>query len=519
MPLAPITTEIKDRTIFKDTSLLDPALRPIVAGSIGCHVPGILLPHPDPNCKESMKAGVKKRFACKPPPHNPALLRDLEQFVARWCVENLVPLSVDTDLSQETWLQEAPYPEWRRNELLTRWNNIGGKLQDKHYYVKSFMKDEHYADWKYPRAINARTDEFKCAVGPWFHAIEKEIFKNEYFIKYIPVSERPAYIKSMLYSDGARFMCTDYTSFEAHFTQELMTSVEFVMYKYMTQRLPGNVDFSWILDNVLAGRNHCIFKGFNVDVDATRMSGEMCTSLGNGFANLMFLLFVCSQNGNTNVRAVIEGDDCLATMIGDFPTTENFRDLGLTIKIEEHDSLNHASFCGLVFDLEDELVVCDPMSKVASFGWVQRKYARSKTARQLELLRAKSLSLLYQFPGCPIVTELAKYGLRVSEGYRANFAASTDYWSNRIAREAIAYHNSRSHADIEIPMATRLLVEEKFGVSVEQQLVAEDYLRNLDKLQPLEIELNFPGSWHEYAQRYVHVLPVSPYLEYPPVTF
>jgi hypothetical protein len=39
----------------------DPSIRPIIQRSLGCHVRGVALPHPDPACPNTMIAGV-----CKP---------------------------------------------------------------------------------------------------------------------------------------------------------------------------------------------------------------------------------------------------------------------------------------------------------------------------------------------------------------------------------------------------------------------------------------------------------------------
>ncbi len=48
-------------------------------------------------------------------------------------------------------------------------------------------------------------------------------------------------------------------------------------------------------------------------------------------------------------------------------------------------------------------------------------------------------------------------------------------------------------------MATRLLVEQKYGVSVSDQLAIESYLDSLDVLQPLDLTMlhpdTFPASW------------------------
>ena len=48
---------------------------------------------------------------------------------------------------------------------------------------------------------------------------------------------------------------------------------------------------------VIQGENRVFSKWFSGSVFARRMSGEMNTSLGNGFANLMMMTEVCLRIG------------------------------------------------------------------------------------------------------------------------------------------------------------------------------------------------------------------------------
>ncbi len=77
-------------------------------------------------------------------------------------------------------------------------------------------------------------------------------------------------------------MATDYTSFEALFTPELMDAVEMQLYDYMLEHVSGGKDTLRLIRRVQLGRNHIDSKYVSVDISGKRMSGEMCTSLGNG---------------------------------------------------------------------------------------------------------------------------------------------------------------------------------------------------------------------------------------------
>jgi hypothetical protein len=483
--------------------------RPPVQISLGCHVEGVARPHPDPLDPLTTQAGVRMRFARAPPSPNPRKMKRLAKFVRTWVKENLTPLAADTDLSIESWLESTSYPRKRKDELLEKMDKFT-HLDDsdkKYKMCKSFMKDECYDEYKHARGINSRSDEFKCIVGPIFKKIEEEVYKHEAFIKHVPVAERPKYIMDMLYTDGAQYGVTDYTAFESLFTKQLMTICEFEMYNYMTMNLAENAWFMKICKEVLGGTNVCEFKTFVVKLLATRMSGEMCTSLGNGFSNLMFMLFLCEEIGSKNTKGVVEGDDGLFRTQGRFPTRDEFAELGLNIKIETKDSLAEASFCGILFDPDDQINITDVKKVVASFGWTTRQYANANKHTLKKLLRCKSLSFAYQYPGCPIISSLAQYGLRVTRSYDVSRfldrMKTSSYYHMEILR--LAVKDEKNIQVLQPPMKTRLLVERLYGISVEQQLSVEAYLDGLEDVTPLcpiSIDSDWPAAWLHYWNTY-----------------
>lgn len=501
----PTIAPLKPGTIFGEFIEITLRDRPVMRGSLGCHLIGAARPVPDTNDPANMKAGSAKRFCANPPKGCPIRLRRLRRFVRAWVRKNLVPLARDSDISYRTWLAGTNYTVARQKELIRKIEaNPDMKLR-KNRCVKMFLKDENYPEYKYPRGINARVDEFKCAVGPIFKLIEKELFKLDWFIKKIPVNERPAYILNKL-GHANRFMASDYSSFEALFTRELMMACEYELYSYMVQDLPGGDEWLQLVREVIMGNNELHNKFFKILIEATRMSGEMNTSLGNSFSNLMFTLFLAEENGCDNVEGVVEGDDGLFTMSGPFPTAKDYESLGLTIKIEEHDNLAKAAFCSLLFDVEDMVNITDPIKVLQSFGWCQSNYAGSSLRRKKELLRCKALSVIYQYNGAPVLMALAKYGLRATHGVRPRPGyQGTCAWE----RELIAQVLKTKTEIKEVGMKSRLLVEEKFGLSVEHQLAIEAYLDSLNELQPLQHHLITLHSTHDqehYYHNYVRVV-------------
>jgi hypothetical protein len=458
--------------------------------------------------------GVFKRFACKPPDAEADLLARLKAFVLLWCCQNLVPLPSDSDLSVDAWLEQTGYSRGRINELKNKWKNCGGVLSPRHFVVKSFVKDESYPEWKHARWINSRTDEFKCAVGPTFKAIEKELFKSSWFIKKIPVKDRPKFIYDNVYRLGSKYVCTDYTAFESHFTRLLFESCEFVLYDFMTQYLPSREEFHYYIHDVIGGRNECFSKLVTVAVQATRMSGEMCTSLGNGFSNLMFFLFLCKLKGCTNIVGVIEGDDGLFAVTGPHPTEDDFKRLGLTIKMQVFDDLAKASFCGLIFDASDLINIADPIKILCQTGFSTQQYVFAKSKILRGLLKAKAFSLAYQYPGCPIICSFSRYLLRVLEDDYVYFRKGNSDYSDFLQKEAYTFWlHHREVLEVDPLPATRLLMENVYGISVSDQYAMETYFDSLTAISIIDnqIVLNYvPLLWKECGAMYIRHAPLDP---------
>lgn len=477
--------------------------RPPTSVSTGPHMAGAALPHADPQDPHTLRAGVKKRVTIAMPRSQRRLMDKLGIFVDKWLKRNLVPLPFDSDTSFETWIASTYYPEWRKAELRLKWQELGGwaGLTKKHFVTKGFMKDEPYTEWKHARSINSRTDEFKCAVGPIFRLIEKELFSLPYFIKKIPTADRPNYIKNLLSRTGAEYVATDYTAFEANFVKTLMEQVEMRLYKYMTVNLINGQEWYDLVHDVMTGTQRMQFKHFTAKVEATRMSGEMCTSLGNSFTNLMVMLFMCEEYGVKDVMGVVEGDDGLFVGTGSFPSEAEFKKLGLMLKMEKHKSLAEASFCGLVFDEHDLENIADPLKLMASFGWTTSQYAGAKKSKLLCLLRAKSMSYLCQYPACPVVASMARYGLRVTAGYdvRGVLSKTKNTWD----RQFLHFLDDFKDQNRPIGMATRDLMERKFGLSVSDQLRLEAMFDSKDDLLPFDPRVPVPSSWVAYWDTYV----------------
>ncbi len=483
-PYKPIRTNVRFRK-RRGAGKLD-----IPRVSLGCHVNGAVPPSPDPYDKRTLIGGACKRIACQLPHIDRGLLREFRGFVRSWLHHNLKPLPADTNFDVVRWLAESKYPLWRRLQIYRKWHAVGGRIGPRQLQCSSFVKREGYytfdKGFKEARTINSRSDAFKAYSGPVFAAIERSVYDLQPFIKHVPVADRARYVLEHVYEEGARYVSTDYTSFEAHFQPSFMRACECALYTYMLRNVENGCEIARNICVAVSGRNTLNFAGLRVTTEGCRMSGDMCTSLGNGFSNLMLMLFAAKKGGAT-VKGVVEGDDGLFRVKGQLDRSV-FERLGFRIKIQDCDSLADARFCSMCFSPDTCLVMRDPIKSLLSTGWTFSEGRFSEKARQ-ELLRGKARSLLCECPGVPVLTEFGRYLYRVCGmgpvrysgvgGVKDHHEEQLDITPDRIA------HSLKSC----VQECDRLLVAKTYGLPVSCQLLLEDYFVHCSELQPIPFAL------------------------------
>lgn len=521
----PYHTELKDLKIVKTFKGKQHPVthRPPVSVSLGCHVVGGVPPKPshDPL---SAGSGAIKRIATKPGSMSRKNKRRFSRFVRLFLKRWIPKIDLTEDRSFESWIETTPYSAGRREELRQVWKEnqnqlvnpltVKTKYKNRVYAVHNFIKDEFYEAFKHPRMINSRSDLFKCMVGPIFAKISNKTFNLKFpgktygpLIKYVPVAERPVVLHDLLYRPSGNYQVTDYSSFEAHFTAEMMSIAEFQLYRHCTTDLPEGEDFMNLCNEAFTKSNNLHNKFFHMIIEATRMSGEMNTSLGNGFFNMMMCLFLANQKSeksgraDTNhtmeewidtyydhVKGVFEGDDGLCTFEeGLEPTTEDFTEMGLIIKLENFDNLGEASFCGNLFDEEDLVQITDPLYVMCTLGWTNRRYVRSSQETKHALLRCKSNSFLHAYPGCPIIQAMAMWALRVTPGNTAKEMRMIDQMDQWNKEQTLQAYAGQKLKPSKVPIRTRLLVNKLYGVSISQQIEIENWFEHSNKLEPIDI--------------------------------
>jgi hypothetical protein len=437
---------------------------------------------PDDNDLASQIDGAKHRVGSITPPVNKKTLRQFKTFVSDWLHKNLTPLSPESDVSVETWLKESPYTEARKEELLTKLHDFKELMRDHQIdkaKLESFIKEEFYGEPKAFRTINSRLDEYKCLVGPIIHAIEQQVFKNNRFIKKVPVSERAALINECMAKLGYVGFEIDFQSFEGSFCRAFMEACEVQLFEYMSKMLPMAKEFMVLYRQLLLSNKLC-FSGFVCVILAKRMSGEMSTSVANGFSNMMLIEFTAFKQGII-VIFFVEGDDSIGVSSAPL-STKWFTKLGFIAKIIRHNDVRTASFCGLIFTSEESLVK-DPIKTILQLGWCSRQYNLANDKTRGQLTRAKALSLKCEMPDCPILGPLADKLIELTCNYSMKksiqklLPSLSSYERGEYLN--LVNNNAKWSVKSNVTTASRLLVAEMFNISVDAQLIIESEIQEM----------------------------------------
>jgi len=493
--------------------------------SAGVHVENVALPRPDFIDPQSVCDGIKKRFGHAPPEVDREFF---DEFLAwhREDVKRLTPIPAEETFDFEEWLDGTNFPGWRKEELREAQASLAEMLNSPKFEVnvskvKSFIKDESYPTWKYPRPINSRTDEYKCLVGPAVKKMEKIVFSDTSYIKKVPRNEWPTFIMEHMNSDYWIYI-SDYSSYEALF-EELM-EIEIATFKWLLQYHPMQ------LAGVLLGSvwNYFHFLLVRGKVWRKRMSGEMWTSFGNGHSTNVFHRFLGQKLFGKEIIIVQEGDDTLYCSPGPIPV-EMYAKVGLEVKLERVTDISVAQFCQLIFDPYDLIVVRDPIFYICNFSWLSAKFVQTTKYDQM-MLNCRALSALHQYPGHPIIQSFAVWIYRNTKqdaDKMRKFLEETrllDNWHRNQLLEAVDSIPTSSDGGNTTsdpyeflptvrppPEGTRNLVEKRFGIPIEDQIKIENYFDAKETLGVIPLDLIsswVQPSWMAYYDWYVREVDV-----------
>lgn len=490
--------------------------------AMGMVMKDVVMPTPDVDDWKTMLHGAVYRYARIVPQVDRRLLRQCKNWQRSFLKHNVLPLS--RIMTFDEWLEQTNYSGARKEKLRSTWLQMGGEVASYEFIVKDFLrcnarcvkgfgKVENYPEYKPARGINPLGDEFMCLAGPLVKSIENAVFHDDgsmgdhhisrFFVKSIPVDERSRFIYERLAGKGEWYGKSDHSSFEAHMTPTVYNNNERVLYDYMAKDVApaGLLNY---FHNVNIHKNKINYGcGLTVSVIGRRMSGMPNTSLGNGYTNLVAGMFNMVVNGTPIEKAdcVCEGDDGVLACNGIGPTEETYLKLGFEVKFERVDNVGDVGFCHIFFD-DDEVdaAITDPRKHLAGFGWTHGQFMGSGPKVLKELLRAKGLSLMCEFPKCPILSVLAYKAIELTAG--ANARLEGNWKEIVIGKEKIL-----SKTNVSCPIVSecsRRYMESHFNISVDTQRKVERRIMELSSWQQtLDFpEIDFDYSWYDFNETY-----------------
>jgi len=203
--------------------------------------------------------------------------------------------------------------------------------------------------------------------------------------------------------------------------------------------------------------------------------------------------FVLSKGQYTEFPCFIEGDDSLVRYPqGIDPTAEFYARYGWNIKMERHLDLCEASFCGLVFDQQELVSVCNIHEALLKF-WTNKRYTRSNSKVLMGLLRAKAMSMACEYGNVPLLGELAHRILHLTRSWnvRKSYFNTMDMYERQ---RHLGYLKEKPwQTPPNVGIQTRQLVQRLYGISVADQYVIEERFKTLELGGFSVPELEFPS--------------------------
>lgn len=417
----------------------------------------------DVSDRDTMLNGFAKRLGRENPPASKQTLAELRDFVRGWAstLPKLKPWSYARYREHQV---AQGIPAHRLAQLDEAHASLRGGAPSRREISRfqSFGKVESYADYKWPRHINAPSDRVKVWFGCYVGALEEVIFRydpgEEYpkFVKKVPVAAR-ARLVAALEKLGLPIWSADHSAFEAGLHAALMEATACVVY----ERVFSGDEFLPLIRYALLCA--CELRGETADmfIVSRRKSGANDTALFNTLINWLTEAFLVSRKGG-RWFGLCEGDDSLfATDV--VLTSADYAELGMVCNPVRVSSAMEASFCGIVAGPVGEMMR-DPLPFLQKFGWTASCIGAGRSVK-LGLLRAKALSAAVELPQCPIVGAVARKALEITRDVAPR-------WEYDAYRGRLNY-DERSVVVFNPHPTTRETFARLYGVSVAAQVAIE----------------------------------------------
>lgn len=430
---------------------------------------------PDLQNPFNMIASAVHRYGRDMPRGNALTKLDFLDYSRKFIIKYFKPVTNEDIPSFGEWLDESKYPGGRKKALRKLRDEITAHNRD-FSKSKSFLKDEGYEEPKVPRAINSPSDESKVLLGPMIKAIDKATFSTQWFVKGTQPKDWPQMLAAAF--GDSKVMETDFSSFESHHFG-IFSDIIYYWMMHMLRGVDMTVGERRLIARIVKGHSVSEFKYITTSIEQRLMSGSLWTSSANGVLNLLLMSYLSlrslhpQQTTDYLVEKVlvdfsgyVEGDDGICRYVD--VNQQLIVDLGLRLEFDVVNHFGDASFCGIVCDPQRLTIVSSPLKVLRNFFVLPRRYVNASCTKQNTLLRAKALSYKYNYCHCPIIGPLCDAVLDRTKGLDVKACLSEiDAYKRQSLENAIKDRVWKLRS--EVHPSSRYVVEQRFGISVEDQ--------------------------------------------------
>jgi len=480
---------------------------------------------PDLNSLVSHVTGAIGRYGRKMPDAEPERRQRFLRFAKAFIPRKFIPpdlKSVTTRRLFEDWLAHTPYSAKRKIQLRAlreEIEQVGLKPAQMKEIVDSlaFTKWEGWDEPKWPRMINSPSDYTKVILGPIIHAIDEALYDkgnvDSYFVKGKDPRDRAPMLLELFGNDPV--IETDFTSMEAHHYAEFNEAVAFG-FAHMLRAMPHRNMEKRLIMRMIRGSNRSFFSTCTVSVDQKLMSGVLWTSSANGLLDLLLLLFLKFDVPGRSLeetvdlalqerRLRVEGDDGImaasAAQAADMEISA--AKLGLILKPVAHRNFTEASFCSTVCSADELIILPDPCKVLRKFFVLPPGLRLCRESAHFSQMRAKALSYAYLYHDTPVVGELAHRVCELTRSYDISKVLRTGWNHDDYISQALSDRDRWVKKRPAVSMTSRLLVEKRFGLTVNEQLLMESQIRESGPTFNVMVD-QLRSSWDDqYQDTYV----------------
>jgi hypothetical protein len=465
-----------------------------VCTQIGPLVPNYCPPIPNYHNSEDVLFGIFNRQLRPTPQPSDEALRKLKREVRREVCSFLKHYHDFLVPDFDEWIRARNYPIKKKEMYRKAYEDAPARrLKQREKKISIFVKKEAYDTFKPARMIANRTKFVAAKYGPKLTTLEEAVFSFDWgqgfspFIKKIPYADRPEHITEC-FSKYSHDWCfkIDYSAYENCFKNKFQAGVECHLYRKAFEKMgaldPEIEDFI----SVVLGPHKCNYKGFSYTVPEGRMSGDIITSLGNGFSNLMLIKFFMKKL-NIPFVCFVEGDDCVVKPSRPLSPTEidtlidSAFELGFIATLEHVGHVNECNFLSTCWNPDTMNSYKDATRSLLRLGWSFKAQPGDSLRHKKQLFKAKLMSELASSPNCPVLAPICYKLLQELSDIRGKMPWNSWLYEElvnaglklRIRNNYILIFDHKFEPP-DVKLSDRICYFETFGVDVQEQILIEN---------------------------------------------